>query len=100
MGGNSFGTADRLGAKSRSLHDLIGWNMSVEAKGSDSASDHNQVSLKRNQSKTRTVSESGIMGVNCSSWSASILSLWVSYSIMIIMIGKTEGAAIYSDGAE
>lgn len=46
---------------------LIGWNMSAKAQGSDSASDHNKVSLKGNESKAGTVSESGIMAVNWSS---------------------------------
>lgn len=46
---------------------LIGWNMSVKAQGSDSASDHNKVSLKRNESKAGTVSEAGITAVNWSS---------------------------------
>lgn len=43
---------------------LIGYNVSVKAKGSESASDHNKVSPKGNESKAKTVSESGIIAVN------------------------------------
>lgn len=55
-GGNSFGIADSLGAKSRNIRGLIGWNMSAKGQRSDSANGHNQVSLQMNQSKAGTVS--------------------------------------------
>lgn len=71
--------------------------MSVKAKGSDSASDHNKVSPKGNESKAKTVSESGIIAVNSHGHCSMLLLTKFTGFIFDYKDQWTQNVTIYSD---